>query len=72
LLQLEGREGEIRLIGNQPTLVKKEAYSTLQFFVILDRSTVKSWKTPIDIGLYEGAEKIKHININFLGPEVYE
>lgn len=71
-LQLEGIKGEVRLIGNQPTLVKKEDYSTLQFFVILNRNQVKSWKTPIHIGLYEGKERIKSIEINFLGPEVYE
>lgn len=71
-LRLEGLKGEIRLIGNQPTLVKKEAYSTLQFFVILQRNQVTSWKTPIHVGLYEGKEQIKNIEINFLGPEVYE
>jgi hypothetical protein len=69
---LEGIKGDVRLIGNQPTLVKKEDYATLQFFVILNRNQVKNWKTPIHIGLYEGKERIKSIGINFLGPEVYE
>jgi hypothetical protein len=40
--------------------------------VILNRNQVKNWKTPIHIGLYEGKERIKSIEINFLGPEVYE
>jgi hypothetical protein len=52
-------------------LVKKEDYSHLQFFVKLNRSDVKGWKTPLSIGMYENGVKIKTVTANFIGPEIY-
>ncbi len=68
-LKLENIKGEIYLI-NYP-VVKKEDYASLQFFVKLKREDLKSWKTPIIIGLYDSNGRIKTITANFIGPEIY-
>jgi hypothetical protein len=52
-------------------LVPKEDYSNLQFFVILRRDQVKSYKTELKIGLYENNKKLKTLSAKFIGPEVY-
>ena len=71
-LRLENLPGEIEVINNANPVIKKEDYTTLQFFVKLKRNEVKNWKTPVVIGLYDSTKKIKTITANFIGPEVYE
>lgn len=70
-LKLESMPGEIAIIGNEGMVIKKEDYGHCQFFVKLDRTEVKSWKTILRIGLYENNKKIKTIEAKFIGPEVY-
>ena len=70
-LKLENIPGEIEFVGSSSLLVKKEDYSHLQFFVKLNRSNVKGWKTPLSIGMYENGIKIKTVTANFIGPEIY-
>ena len=70
-LKLENLPGEIELINNTNPVIKKEDYTTLQFFVKLNRNEVTSWETPIVIGLYDSIKKIKTITAKFIGPEVY-
>jgi cytochrome c oxidase accessory protein FixG len=70
-LKLENIPGEISLINQENRIVKKEAYTHMQFFVKLRREDVKSWKTPLIIGLYDSAKKIKTISAKFIGPEQY-
>ncbi|RYF89672.1 MAG: cytochrome c oxidase accessory protein CcoG, partial [Chitinophagaceae bacterium] len=72
LLKLENVPGEITLINKNNTVIKREDYTNVQFFVKLKREDVKSWKTPLQIGLYNNDEKIKTIKANFIGPEVYQ
>jgi polyferredoxin len=72
ILKLENMPGEITLINNTIKVIKKEAYTNLQFFVKLNRDNVKGWKTQLEIGLYDNKKKIKTIKANFIGPEVYE
>lgn len=72
ILHLENIKGEIEYVGsNNALLIKKENYSNLQFFVKLNRSDVKGWKTELSIGLYENGKKIKSITAKFIGPEIY-
>ncbi len=72
-LKLENMTGEIVLINNnQQPVIKKTDYSTIQFFVKLNRDDLKSWKTPVNIALYDSTKKIKTISAKFIGPEVYE
>jgi len=70
-LKLENLHGEIQLVGSSSALVKKEDYSHLQFFVILNRDEVKNWKTELQIGIYQDNKKIKTIEAKFIGPEIY-
>lgn len=71
-LRLEDVEGEITPVGSGTTIVKKEDYANLQFFVKLNRKDVTSWKKVIHIGLYQNGKKLKTIEAKFIGPEVYE
>jgi cytochrome c oxidase accessory protein FixG len=71
-LKLENLVGDITMVGSSTLVVKHEDYSNVQFFVRLTRAQVKNWKTPVQIGLYEGDKKIKTITAKFIGPEVYE
>jgi cytochrome c oxidase accessory protein FixG len=70
-LKLENIKGEIQIVGNSSPIVKKEEYAHLQFFVKLNRSEVKGWKTELTVGMYENNKKIKTIEANFIGPEIY-
>lgn len=70
-LQLEGKKGQIEIIGNGNPVVKKEDYAHLQFFVILNRDEVKGYKTEITISMYANHKKIKTIEGSFIGPEIY-
>ena len=70
-LKLENLIGEINMVGSSTLIVKKEAYSNIQFFVKINRNQVKGWKTPIKISLYENQKKIKTITAKFIGPETY-
>ncbi len=70
-LKLENLQGEIRYIGDSTPVVKKEDYSQIQFFVILNRESLKGWKTQVEIGLYDSTKKIKTIRAKFIGPEDY-
>lgn len=71
-LRLENISGEINIVGSSSLVVKHEDYNNLQFFVKLNRKDIKTWKTPLEIGLYENNKKIKTITAKFIGPEVYE
>ena len=71
-IKLENVKGEITMVGSSNLVVKKEDYSNVQFFVKLNRTDVKGWKIPLEIGLYENNIKIKTITANFMGPEVYD
>jgi aspartate 1-decarboxylase len=70
-LKLENMNGEIDYVGSASATVKKEDYAQLQFFVKLNRSDVKGWKTELKIGMYEKGNKIKTITAKFIGPEIY-
>jgi polyferredoxin len=70
-LKLENLKGEINMVGSSTLIVKKEAYSNVQFFVKLNRNQLQGWKTPIKISLYENQKKIKTITAKFIGPETY-
>jgi len=70
-LKLENIKGAISVIGNKEMIIKKEDYSHCQFFVILNRSEIKSWKTLLKLGLYENGKRIKSIEAKFIGPEIY-
>ncbi|WP_242696528.1 cytochrome c oxidase accessory protein CcoG [Longitalea luteola] len=68
-LKLEGIPGRIEIIGEQPAItVKEEGQGAGTFFVVLPANSIHSRKLPINIGLYNGDERIDEIRTNFLGP----
>ncbi len=69
-IRLEGNKGELQLISNDK-IIKKDAYTMLQFFLIMRRDEVDNWKTEFNLGLYQNGKKIKNIEAKFIGPEVY-
>jgi len=71
-LQLEDIKGAIQIVGNSSLVIKKKDYAQLQFFIKLNRGDVIGWKKTIHIGLYENGKKLKTLEANFIGPEVYE
>ena len=70
-IKLENMDGEIDVVGKTEMIIKKEDYSHCQFFVILSRDQVKSWKTQLVMGVYENGIRIKKIEAKFIGPEIY-
>jgi len=70
-LKLENMNGEIEYVGSSDSVVKKEEYAHLQFFVKLNRNLLKGWKTELQIGMYENGKRIKSISAKFIGPEIY-
>ena len=70
-LKLENAKGEIQFVGSGNLIVKKEDYSHLQFFIILDRTELKGWETDLKLTIYENNKKIRTVMATFIGPEVY-
>ncbi len=71
-IKIESGKGEIQIINPENSLIKKEDYSTIQFFVIMNRTDLNSWKTEVELGLYDKKGKIKSVHAKFIGPEVYD
>ena len=71
-IKIEDGKGEIQIINPNNSIVKKEDYSTIQFFIILNRNDLKNWKTEIELGLYDKKGKIKSVEASFIGPEIYD
>jgi cytochrome c oxidase accessory protein FixG len=67
-VRLEGRPGEVEIIGGSVIPVKREDEGAGNFFVVLPRRALSERKTSIRLGLYEGGKKIDEIHTNFLGP----
>lgn len=70
-LRLEGDMsslGKVQLAGNMDIMVNKEAQGTGTFFIILPRTALKSRKTSLRVGLYEGDKKITELKTSFIGP----
>ncbi|MEP6676434.1 MAG: cytochrome c oxidase accessory protein CcoG [Ferruginibacter sp.] len=72
-VKLENLKGEIKIVGSSNLTVNKEDYNSLEFFVKLNDAEIKSWKTKLQIGLYNSKtnKKIKSLTANFMGPEIY-
>jgi cytochrome c oxidase accessory protein FixG len=67
-LRLENMSGKVDIVGGKIIPLKKDDEGAGTFFVILPRSEVRTRKTVLHIGLYEGEKKIDEIPTNFLGP----
>lgn len=67
-LELEGVDGEIRLMGSDHIMLKGLDNTHANFFVIVDKAQVKTRKTEMKVGVYSGDKKVLTIKTNFLGP----
>ena len=67
-LKPENFKGTIKLVGESGLVIPKDGYATGTMFIYLDNDAVKGRKTKIQIGVYEGSEKITTIYTSFLGP----
>lgn len=60
-------KGELRIIGNQPT-VKNGASAEGVFFILLDSSMVVSHETKLEIGLFDNDHQVELLESTFIGP----
>ncbi|MFZ1676447.1 MAG: cytochrome c oxidase accessory protein CcoG [Saprospiraceae bacterium] len=67
-LRIEGLVGEIKPIGAQEFLLKKEAVNEFTFFLELPKSEIHTRSNKISIGVYENGKKIQTVRTKFLGP----
>lgn len=66
--RLENMKGEIRNIGNKDQTLKPESVNEWEFFIVLDKNSILSRKTEIELGVYKGQKRIQKVKTNFLGP----
>ena len=59
--------GELKLVGKDIVLKSQEIVET-KFLVLLDKVTLNTMNTPIEIGVYDGNKLIKKVKTSFLGP----
>ncbi|MEP6792966.1 MAG: cytochrome c oxidase accessory protein CcoG [Saprospiraceae bacterium] len=67
-LRIEGLNGEIKPVGAQGFLLKKEAINEFTFFLELPKTEVHSRSNKISIGIYQDGMKIQTVKTKFLGP----
>ena len=67
-LKVEGISGEIKLVGGQQFLLKKEAINDYNFFVEIPKSEIRERSSNIIIGVYSEGRKIQSVKTKFLGP----
>jgi cytochrome c oxidase accessory protein FixG len=67
-LKLEDMDGEIKLIGTNQIMLKKESLNEYTFFLQIPQKEITHRSTKIKIGVYKGDDKIQTIKTKFLGP----
>jgi cytochrome c oxidase accessory protein FixG len=70
-LKLDGEmtnAGRVELVGATMIDVKKEGQGSGSFFIVLPRKVIKSVKTKLRVGIYEGNKKITELKTSFMGP----
>lgn len=60
-------DGEIKLVGKEPTLGKSDQASG-SFFIILEKDNLHGRKNPVYIEVYADDELIDKVKTNFMGP----
>ncbi|MBS1574968.1 MAG: cytochrome c oxidase accessory protein CcoG [Bacteroidetes bacterium] len=67
-LRLENAPGKIIEVEGQVIQVKKEEQGKGSFFIVLPKSFISKRKINLEVGLYEGDQKITVLQTNFMGP----
>jgi len=65
---IESGGAEIRVIGNQQLIVKKDSLIDTQFFVILPADHIDQQKQKIEIEVWSNGKKITEEKTTFIGP----
>ena len=67
-LKIVNGPGRIIEADGKAIQVKKEEQGKGSFFIVLPKSFIKSRKTPMEVGLYDGDKLITVLQTNFMGP----
>jgi cytochrome c oxidase accessory protein FixG len=67
-LKVEGINGEIKLIGAQQMILKKEALNDFTFFLIIPKEEITDRSNTVSIGVYSNGLRIQTVKTKFLGP----
>lgn len=67
-LRAEGIAGEIRIVGAQTLVLKKEAISDFTFFLEVPKSEIHERSSTISIAVYSNGQKLQSVKTKFLGP----
>jgi hypothetical protein len=70
-MHIDEINGSIVPVGSSDWIVKKEDYAVLEFFIKVNPSELKGWKTEFNVDIMEGDKKIKSVKAKFIGPEKY-
>ena len=70
--ELINQEGEIKKVGNAHFQIPKEGMSQGTIFIEIESSLLKSDKTKIQIGVYNGDQLLETTSTNFLGPRTFD
>ncbi|HEX6915490.1 MAG TPA: cytochrome c oxidase accessory protein CcoG [Chitinophagaceae bacterium] len=67
-IKVEQGKGNVEIVGGRYIAVQEEGQGSGSFFVVLPRNMIKKRKTSIQLGLYEGENKIAVVQTSFLAP----
>ena len=67
-VKLEDMEGSIQMVGKPYVKVENEGQGWGEFFITLPKNKIHKRSTPINIGIYNGTQKIGVVTTKFLAP----
>lgn len=70
--KLENREGEIEIIGGADIFIEEQSSTEGILFIVLDKKSLTERKTFVDVGVYNGNEKLETVSTRFTGPIIFK
>lgn len=67
-LKLENMDGEIEIVGGKSLLIGEQSSLEGALFIILDKSQITKTKTKVEVGIYNGENRIDLIKTHLTGP----
>ncbi|MEZ4880707.1 MAG: cytochrome c oxidase accessory protein CcoG, partial [Chitinophagales bacterium] len=67
-VKLVGIDGKIDVVGNEHIALKPESITNNPIIITIDDKYIKSYKTKIELDIYNNGKIIQRINTNFIGP----
>lgn len=65
--ELQGTQGQIKMVGHAKVVAPNEAIAEGEFFVVLPRTAIKNRKSEIQINVLSGDKVLETVKTNFLG-----